>query len=398
MREWCERVQGMKIVHIITDLNVGGAQVMLHQLLRHTDQSIVASEVVSLTDAGAVAAGIESLGIPVATMDMRGGVPDPMAVLRLARWLRRAQPDVIQTWLYQGDLLGGLAARIAGIRSLVWGIHNSDVDPQNNKRSIRWTISACVRASHYLPSKIVCCAVSAQQFHAALGYPAEKMFVIPNGFDVDNFKPDRDARASVRREFAIPDTAPLIGLSGRFHPQKDHKNFVRAAARLHARRPDARFMLCGEGSDWSNQELAAWIDEVAMRDQFHLLGRRQDMARIYASLDLLALSASHNEAFPMVIGEAMACGVPCVVTDVGDSALMVGDTGRVVPPKDAPALAEGWLELIELESEARQALGVRARQRIEQHYSIAAIVRRYENLYADTLQLEARRGVGGAGK
>ncbi|MGI9106029.1 MAG: glycosyltransferase family 4 protein [Pyrinomonadaceae bacterium] len=374
----------MKIIHIIGDLDIGGAQTMLHQLLCHTDRSGFESEVVSLTDTGAISDRIKALGVPVRALGMRrGGAPEPAGLLRLARWLRRSRPDVVQTWLYHADMIGGLAARGAGIRAVAWGIHITHLDAQTVKRRTLWTAKVCARLSHYVPRRIVCCAEASQRLHAEMGYATEKMTVIPNGFDLNSFKPDTAARASIRRELGIPDEAPLIGLIGRFHPQKDYQNFVRAAALLHARLPEARFLLCGEGVDSQNQALVAWVEEVAPRDKFHLIGSRRDMPRLYNALDILSLSSAYGEAFPMVVGEAMACGIPCVVTDIGDSALIVGDAGRVVPARDSQALAAAWLELLAMETEARRELGRAARKRIEKQYSITSIAARYEDLYKE---------------
>jgi len=198
---------------------------------------------------------------------------------------------------------------------------------------------------------------------------------------LERFKPDDDARTHVRRELGITGTTPLVGLVGRFDPQKDHETFVRAATHLRAVMPEAQFLLCGEGSDWQNQKLVGWIEEQNLRDCFHLVGRRDDTPRLYPALDLLTLTSAYGEAFPMVVGEAMACGVPCVVTDVGDSALLVGDTGRVVPVKDSRALAEAWIGVFSMTREARKALGYAARHRIQHHYQIDVITARYENLY-----------------
>lgn len=371
----------MKVTHIITDLGTGGAQVMLHELLRHMDKAGFDAEVVSLTDAGVFGEKIEQLGVPVWAIGMGGNAPNPGGLWRLASRLRRSQPDVVQTWLYHADLLGGLAAQLARVRAVAWGLHITHLDPRSIKRTTLWTAQACARLSHHLPRKIVCCAESSAQLHAGMGYAAEKMVVIPNGFDLERFKPDAAARSDIRRELGIAGTTPLIGLFARFHPQKDHENFVRAAAALHAHAPEAQFLLCGDGSDWQNLTLVKWIDEAGMRSRFHLVGRRQDVPRLYAALDIFSLSSACGEAFPMVVGEAMACGVPCVVTDVGDSALMVGETGRVVPPKDADALAAAWSELLAMNLEARQTLGVAARRRIKRRYDIASIAARYGELY-----------------
>ena len=208
------------------------------------------------------------------------------------------------------------------------------------------------------------------------------MVVIPNGFDLAAFRPDPPARWSVRHELSIPAETPLIGLVGRFHPQKDHQTFVQAAAWLHTRLPETHFLLCGDGITWENPTLAAWIETAGLRPCFHLLGRRDDIPRLTAALDLASSSSAYGEGFSNVIGEAMACGVPCVVTDVGDAALLVGSTGRVVPPRTPQALAQEWYALLALEREGKEQLGRAARQRIEAHFSLPAIVARYEALYA----------------
>lgn len=356
---------------------------MLHDLLKHTSRDAgFVVEVISLTDGGIMGERIKSLGVPVQSIGMRPGDVMSLRGLRdLTQELRRFRPDVVQTWLYHADLIGGLAARFAGVRRVAWGLHISHLDHQSVKRTTRWTVKACAMLSHRVPSKIVCCAESTARFHAAIGYDAKKMTVIPNGFDTARFKPNAAARAAMRAELGIAENVPLVGLCGRFHPQKDHENFVRAAAILNARLPEACFLLCGEGSDRQNAQLAGWIDEAGLRDKFYLLGRRSDMSQIYPMLDILSLASLFGEAFPMVVGEAMACGVPCVVTDVGDSALLVGDTGRVVPVRDSRALAEAWSGVIGMTPETREALGYAARCRIQNHYEIDVIAARYENLY-----------------
>lgn len=376
----------MKVVHIITGLNTGGAEVMLRELLRYADRERLQSAVISLTDIGPVGRNIQDLGVPVQAMNMKRGVPHPGGVLRLARLLRRMRPDVVQTWLYHADLIGGLATRLAGIRALAWGIHISYLDAPQSKKTTLWAVKAGARLSRHVPRKIVCCAYSAQRLHAQIGYDAAKMIVIPNGFDVKKFKPDPEARRAIRRELQLSDDVPLVGLIGRFDPQKDHHNFVQAALKLHGTWPDARFLLCGDGSVWSNQVLMRWIDEAGLRSCFLLLGRREDTHRLIAALDILSLSSSYGEAFPMVVGEAMSCGVPCVVTDVGDAAFMVGETGRVVPPQQPQALAAAWSELLEMDSPRRRELGNAARERIARQFGIESVAARYEGVYREIIE------------
>ena len=211
-------------------------------------------------------------------------------------------------------------------------------------RLIGWSSAGL---SPWLPQRIVFVSQAARTLHAAAGFADQRAIVIPNGFDPTVFRPDADARRSVRHELQLADECPLVGLFGRFHPDKDHENFVRAAARIRAQLPETRFLLCGTNVDDGNAELVDRLEQADLRDVCRLLGPRDDMPRLTASLDV-QLSSSATEAMPRVVGEAMACGVPCVVTDVGDSALLVGRTGRVVPPGDDQALAESCLELLRM--------------------------------------------------
>ena len=378
-RSW----SNMKVSHIITGLDNGGAETMLYRLLSHTDRKAFESQVISLTDIGPVGKRIQALGVPVRALEMRRGVPNQLGVSRVARCLGSDPPDVIQTWLYQADLIGGLAARVAGNAPVVWGVHNTILDPASVTRVKMWTVRACSLASRWLPTRIVCCAESAREAHAKLGYAKEKLLVIPNGCDTTLFSPDPGTGLSVREELGVREGAPLIGLVARFDAPKDHYNFIRAAALLHGRLPDVNFVLCGDGISWENQELVGWIDAAGMRARCHLLGRRHDMPRLTAALDLASSSSFFSEAWPLVVGEAMACGVPCVVTDVGDSAVIVGETGRVVPPRDPKALADAWQDLLSVGPDERARLGIAARRRIERYFSLRDTVAAYEDMYEE---------------
>jgi glycosyltransferase involved in cell wall biosynthesis len=365
---------------------------MLYKLLSSLDQRIYQSQVVSLTDKGIMGGRIEAIGVPVLALGMRPGMPSPFSVLQLARWLRQCSPDVIQTWLYHADLIGGIAAKLAGgipvawnIRRdipVAWNIRHGMFDSRGHKRSTVLAIKACAMLSRWLPMRIICCSESSRLVHSAIGYEDNEMVVIPNGFDLANFRPDPAARLAVRQELGIAEQALLIGLIARFHPLKDHRNFIDAAARLHAHSPEVHFLLCGSGVTVQNSELAEWIRSSNLGRRVHLLGQRPDVQRLNASLDI-ASSSSYSEGFPNVIGEAMACGVPCAVTDVGESARIVGATGKVVPPRSPEALAEAWRELIEIGPEGRSLLGEAARRRISEHFSLQAIVQRYARLYQD---------------
>lgn len=372
------------VVHVIAGLDTGGAEMMLYKLLSLADRARFAPSVVSLTACGEVGEKVRALGVPVQALGMSRGLPNPLQVLRLAGRLRRTRPALVQTWMYHADLVGGLAARLAGNVPVVWGVRQSNLDPEGTRRRTLATARLAARLSRWVPARIVCNSETGRRAHEALGYRRDRMTVIPNGFDPAVFAPSDEARVAVRRELGVGDDALLVGLVGRFDAQKDHKNFVRAAALLHRQRGDVHFVLCGRGVSWDNVRLTGWINGSGIQSRCHLLGMRSDVARLTAALDI-ATSSSWGEGFANVIGEAMACAVPCVVTDVGDSALIVGDGGRVVPPRDPHALAAAWQALLGVPAAQRRALGMTARRRVERHYSLRAVVAQYEDLYEEVL-------------
>jgi len=370
----------IKVTHVITDLSLGGAEVMLYRLLCTMDRGKFENQVISLTDLGEVADKIRRARVPVAALGMKRGVPNPLAVTRLGRWIRQSGAQIVQTWMYHANLIGALAARLAGDIPVVWGIHQADLDPQVNKPLTLWTAKCCAHMSRWLPRSIVFVSQAALLLHVRFGYAAKSMEVIPNGFDLQEFKPDTAARLSLRKELHVRDNTLLIGMAARFHPQKDHYNFIQVAAHLHAVMPEVHFVLCGRGVSSDNPELMQRIALARIQQRCHLLGERSDIGSFFAALDI-ATSSSMSEAFPLCVGEAMACGTSCVVTDVGDSARIVGSTGKVVPPKDPCALASAWRELIEAGPEMRGHLGMTARSRVQQHFSLNTVVQRYQAIY-----------------
>jgi glycosyltransferase involved in cell wall biosynthesis len=386
----------IKVMHIITGLSLGGAETMLYRLLCGMDTAHFENEVISLTDVGALSEKIRIARVPVRALGMKRSIPNPLPMVRLLRWIRMSKPQVVQTWMYHANLIGGLAARLAGDIPVVWGIHQADLGPQLNKLLTIWTARGCARMSRWLPGCIVFVSQAGLLFHTKFGYAAKRMEVIANGFDLHEFRPDSAARLSLRGELEIAEDAVVIGMAARFHPQKDHHNFIQAAARLHAQMPKVHFLLCGDGITWQNAQLAEWIEIAGVGDFCHLLGPRQDMPRLFAGMDIATTSFAGNEAFPLVIGEAMACGLPCVVTNVGDSALIVGETGRVVAPRDPDALAEAWRELIEAGPGIRRHLGMTAKCRVQQHFALPVAVERYQTIYAQ-LAGETRQSMPSSG-
>jgi glycosyltransferase involved in cell wall biosynthesis len=373
----------LKITHIITGLEAGGAEAMLLKLLSSLDAPGESAEVISLAPEGPMAAPIRALGVPVTSLGLGGGLSALLGLPRLIRILRRGAPDIVQCWMYHANLLGGLAARLGVTAPVLWGLRQSDLDPALSKRSTIMVAKLGARLSFRVPRKILCVSESARRVHAAMGYDDARMVVIPNGFDLARFRPDSEARRDIRAELGIGPDDVLIGLVARFDPQKDIPNFLAACVRLSA--SQARFVLCGTGMEASNPALTAMIEQAGLGERVRLLGRRDDMARLTAALDIAVSSSAFGEGFSNTLGEALACGVPVVATDVGDSRLIVATAGRVVPPRDAAALATGIEELIGLGAEGRAALGRQGRERMARDFGLETIAGRYQTLYAEML-------------
>jgi glycosyltransferase involved in cell wall biosynthesis len=370
------------VTHVIAGLELGGAEMMLYKLLAATDRRRFDPAVISLSDNGPLAARIAALGVPVTALGMPRGCLRARPLAHLARRLRARRTGVVHTWMYHADLLGGAFARATGDAKVIWGVRGS-LDPRLSKRSSRMTARACALSSRWLPDRIVSCSERLAEVHVQLGYDRARMMVIPNGFDLSRFSPREELRARTRENLGVERDAPLVGIVGRFDPQKDHGTFVRAAGELARAREDVRFVMCGPGVDSANQALARWIAEAGIAERCRLLGAVEDPCGVLNALDVLVCSSAFGEGFPNVLGEAMACGVVCVSTDVGDAAKILADTGGVVEPRDWQALAREVLDVLEMPLAARVALGRRARARVEQHYSLASVAQRFQALYLE---------------
>jgi glycosyltransferase involved in cell wall biosynthesis/ubiquinone/menaquinone biosynthesis C-methylase UbiE len=377
-----------KVIHIIVGLYVGGAEMMLYKLLCATDREKFEPVVIALMGRGGqrdMIDAVEDLGIRVYTLDMDLSRPTPKTTLRawwkLQRVLRREKPDVIQGWMYHSNLaaLLGRQVRAQGAK-LVWAIHNTRNESLFKTRLNRLFDNLGRRFSH-LPDGTIYVSQIGREQHQEAGYDISRSWVVPNGFDMEAFAPSIEARQSVREEIGVAPETLLIGLFSRWHPMKDHANFFQSAQLLASKHPDIHFVLAGAGIFEDNAELLQLVREAGVEEQTHFLGERQDMARLMAALDVMALSSSHGEAFPLVLGEAMSCGVPCVATDVGESSTIIGETGLVVPIKNPSALAEGIEHFIRATAEEKTKFSIAARQRIEENFSLQSVTRRYEEIY-----------------
>jgi len=373
-----------RILHIITGLATGGAERALCNLLYGGLSERFNNYVISLSDEGTVGQDIRSLGVPVSALGIRIGRPSLAGLLKLRRLVREFQPDLLQGWMYHGNLAASIANRFAlGRPALVWNIRHSLYDLAHEKPMTRQVI----RANRFFSSSpdilLYNSHVSRKQ-HENFGFASLNGRVISNGIDVKRFCASSEARKHVRSELGIPANALVVGHVARLHPMKDLPMFLEAAADLALRFPVAHFLLSGRNVASGNKMLEQLLP-AELRNRFHLLGERGDVPELMCAMDVLASSSSYGEGFPNVLGEAMACGIPCVVTDVGDSALIVGDTGQVVPPRNSAAFAAALTELFNLSQQARIDLGQQARRRVNENFTLASIVKQYEDLYRDVI-------------
>ncbi len=382
----------LTIVHVITGLNTGGAETMLYRLVSASNRARFSSQVISLSTSGTIGPRIAEQGIPVHSLNMPAGRPSTVGLLRLVKLFRLLRPDLIQGWMYHANLLCSLAAPLASPTTpVVWNIRQS----LYNLRAEKTTTALVIRLNALLsrqPRAIIYNAMVSAEQHEAIGFSIRKRRIIPNGFDLEKYHPSIQARANLLTLLNAPDDVVIFGIVGRYHAMKDHANFVRAAGIAATNHPNLRFVMAGANINWKNAELVAQIIATGQSSKFALLDERKDVAQLMAGMDVV-VSSSWTEAFPNVIGEAMACGVPCIVTDVGESAEIVGDYGIVVPPRDATMLANAMLQMVNKGAAHRHMWGTLARQRITAKYSLAHIVELYQQLYHNIVALNHTRDI-----
>lgn len=370
----------MRILFVTTGLGVGGAERALEQLLPALARDGSTIAVVSLREPQAVGKRLRALGVEVHELGMRPSRPTPGGLLRLWRVVRGFRPDLIQGWMYHGNLAAQLARFAAPGAGVVLSIHQTLARPELESAATRAVIRLDALLSRFA-RRVLYVAEAARRDHEAAGY-ARRAAVLPNAVDTDRFRPDPAAREALRQALGIGPERFLVTLIGRFHPAKNHAGFLRAAAVVAGEREGVSFLLAGQGVDASNPELAPLLDDPRLHGRIHALGAREDVPQLFAASDLYVL-ASIQEALPNVVMEGMSCGLPGVVSDVGDAVRMSGDTGWNVPPGDEDGLADAILAALDETPEARAQRGRAARRRVLDHFAIGAVAGRYAALYRE---------------
>jgi glycosyltransferase involved in cell wall biosynthesis len=363
-----------RIIHIITDLNNGGAEKMLYKLLKNSDKDKYYHEVISLIDEGIYGEKIKALNIKVHCLKINKS--NLLISLLKARKICKSF-DVVDTWLYHADFLGFIIAKILLNKKLIWNIRHCNLDKDANKLRTLKIVKANSFLSRYV-NHLIFNSNKALDNHLRFGYKNKKLKVIPNGFELDIFRYSKNDREKIRELLNINSGEKVLITVGRWDIQKDYYTLIKSLNELKKRNPHFKMIMCGNKLDVTNEELTNLISRYGLKEKVLLLGPQNDIPALLSAADVY-VSSSLGESFSNAIGEAMACELPCVVTDVGDSRIIVGDTGKVVEAKNYIELANSILSI--LNNECLMGRNEPARSRVIENYDIKAIIKVFEYVW-----------------
>lgn len=371
----------MKIVHIIVGLNVGGAELMLQRLvLNSSKKEHFEHSIISLTDLGVIGPNLQKQGIKVDTLNMNSLSSLPFTLLKLRNLIKKINPDVVQTWMYHADLLGGLAAKSLGIKNIIWGIRTTDIEESASKQTV-YLSKICARLSYIVPTKIACVAEKAKEYHVNIGYDERKFKVIPNGFNLSKFYFDPDVRFLMRKQLQLDEKELVIGHIGRFDYAKNQVNFIKACISLLSKGFKFKVLMAGRNVSLNNPKIAELFINNEYINNFIFLGEITNTPSFYCAIDIFCL-CSYTEGFPNVLGEAMACENVCLSTDAGDAKLIMEPFGIEIESPQAADIARAIEENILLSTHINfKNIGKNNRKKIEKYYSLISVIKQFESLY-----------------
>lgn len=376
----------LRVCHVISGLRTGGAELMLSRLIDATEGSTLESSVVSLSEESSIGQALARRGVAVTSLGL--APRRPYRAIALPTVVRSTEPDIIQGWMYHGNVAATIASTAHPRVPLVWNVRGTLYDLARERPLTR----LMVRLGRLLsrrPARIIYDSRVSRSQHERFGFSSAGGVHIPNGFDVLRFRPDGLAKARLRERLGLRPEARFVGQLARFHPQKNHAGLIAAFAAVRRAMPNVHLVLAGCGTDNANAELALLADREGVAGSVHGLGEERNVPGLLAALDVLCISSTHGEGTPNVLGEAMACGVVCVATDVGDAGVLLDETGYLVRPGDVPALAAACLRALSLDSPAATELGARARLRISDHFSMTRVAAQYVALYREVAVSDA---------
>ena len=377
-----------RLVHVfflIRSLNVGGAERQLVELSKRLDPNRFTITIGLFYDEGELRKELYGAhNVKFLPLNKSGRWDFLRFVCHLRSCLRDLAPDIVYSFLPEANLVGLIAGRLARIPSIVWGVRASDMDIKQYHWLFGVSLRMCALLSSF-PDLIVSNSFAGLKYHKNIGYNGRDMIVVHNGIDTAKFRPDRDLGKKVRLEWGIKDNEILIGIVARLDPMKGHLIFLQAVEVFLEKYFRVRFVCVGDGTESYKSKLHSFEDKLGLVGSVIWTGKRTDLPAVYNAIDIVTSSSVYGEGFSNVIGEAMACGVPCVVTDVGDASDIVGDNGVVVPPKNSKALAEGWLCMIELSQNGNHLRSKEARSRILTEFGSEKLVRKTSKMLLSLL-------------
>jgi glycosyltransferase involved in cell wall biosynthesis len=372
----------MKVLHIITGLKNGGAEAILFRVISDNTQNFQ-HEVISLSDKGHYGDLLTTAGIKVVTLNISSFFSIFIGFAKLYTLIKSSKPDVVQTWMYHADILGGIAAKLAGVTKIVWGVHSTFLNPKETKITTRLAVTLSKHLSYYIPDKIICCSETALSSHEKIGYDFHKMVIINNGVDTKFFAPNVEQRNIVRSSLGLSEDVFVMGMIARWHPVKNHKMLLRALSEIKLVEFKWKCLLVGEGMTEENDQLKKIINENGLQDYIICLGSWQEIANVMNALDLHILSSS-SESFGNVTAEAMSCNIPCIMTKVGEAQNLLAEHGWVVPIKNSLQLAQRikvvYHEFISVDKWLARKFN--CRKKIENDYSVSQMIRSYAHIWS----------------
>lgn len=372
----------LTIVHIITSLDMGGAERMLSNVVLGMDRTKFHNVVICLRGMGYWGSILQQNGIKVYAMDMQPKLGSVFKLVALWRLLRRLRPDYVQGWMYHANVLALLFGKLAGVPKIAWNIRCSLMDLSR----YRFTTKLVFKSGAWLarfPTVLMNNSRDSIQQHTDSGYNSQRWLYIPNGFDTEKFQPNAQIYREFRQKYNLPPTAKIFALIARYDPMKDHASFINAAGLLAQQTTNVYFVLAGKDINSENEELQRLIERNHLEGRILLLDQVTNVHELLPAVDYLTQTSIFGEGFPNVVAEAMACGVECFVTDVGESLDIIGNSGYVVPKQDAYALAELWSAALNLDELTKAQRKLYARQRIHDRYSMSKILELYQNCYSN---------------
>ena len=371
-----------RITHVITGLAVGGAEKTLCALASRANASGLAVSVVSLGPEGSISRTLRAEGVDLHHLGLRNAATSPFRLRRLRQLLSRTRPDLIQGWMYHGNLAAYLGGRHLHV-PILWNVRHSLHRDDLFKMTTRWAVRANAFLSDRTSGIVYNSEVSKTQ-HEQYGFSKRRSVLIPNGIDIEAFDRDVAARDVTRRHLGIDDSETVLIAVGRVHPIKGHEVLMDAFSRVLSARGNTRLVVVGRGADWAAEPFSDYAHQDELRSQVSLVEESDRIPDLLAAADIF-VNASHSEGFPNAVAEAMTAGLPCVVTDVGDSSTLIDGCGTVVCPGDPEALSAAVIDLLRTNADERNRLGERARRRIEPHFSLDRISGLYDDLYRRVL-------------